>query len=146
MNCPRCYQENPEGSTYCNRCGESLIPAVRRRRPVARGIVGLALSVPGLFFSMYTTLFSSIGTVIKYTGGEDEFAEVISTVYCVVFGIIALGLSITALALGRSAKDVCEQKPNHYRGGGMYTTAQVLGSIGCGLCALSAILLVLIWR
>lgn len=146
MNCPKCYQENPEGSTYCNRCGESLLPVARRRRPVARGIVGLALSVPGLIFSVYTVFFSSIGTFIKNVTGEEEVAEIMSTVYGVLFGAIALGLSITALALGRSAKDVVEQQPDHYMGGGMYTTAQVLGGIGCGLCALAAILLVLIWR
>ena len=36
MNCPKCKQDNPAGSIYCNQCGRKL-STVRKRRTKSRG-------------------------------------------------------------------------------------------------------------
>lgn len=145
MICPKCHQENLDSSSFCSRCGESLFQRAHRR-PVARGIVGLALSVPGLIFSIITLIFALVGAGAGHMSSGRQTVGTLVTVYCAIYGAIGLGLGITALALGRSAKDICEQMSNHYTGRAMYTTAQVFGGISCAFCVISAVLLVLVWR
>ncbi len=47
MFCPKCGAENVEGSTFCNKCGGSLVPGVSRPSGLDENVAGLLCYLAG---------------------------------------------------------------------------------------------------
>jgi len=108
MYCPKCGEQNPEGSNFCQKCGASLtaqpaplpqsspLPEVERTSGLA--IASLVLGILGIFIGPLAILAIIFGAVaIAQTRKDPGLKGKGIALAGLVCGIVGLGLWVVAL-------------------------------------------------
>ncbi len=94
MFCPKCGTENPEGSSFCQKCGEALVPQVPK--PTGTSI-GLEPNVAGLLCYVLGWI---TGLIIFLLEKENKFVRFHALQSIVTFGAFTVLWIVFSVLMG----------------------------------------------
>ena len=92
MFCPKCGTENPEGSSFCRKCGEPLLPQVSKPTGTSIGlepnVAGLLCYVLGWITGLIIFLLEKENKFVRFHALQSIVTFGAFTVLWIVFSIL----------------------------------------------------------
>lgn len=112
MFCPKCGTENPDGTSFCSKCGASFsaAPTGGAAQPEAESSTGMSANIAGLLCYVLTWLTGIIfvvvekkSTFVKFHAWQSIMVFGVLTVAQIVFSGILVAIAAATLSPGLAA-------------------------------------------